>query len=226
MSIAGETIDYGPCAFLDAYDPAAVFSSIDEAGRYAYGRQPRIAAWNLARLAEALLPLLAPDPDAAVRSAQDAIGRFGPRFEATYLRGLRAKVGIASEEAGDDELTQDLLARMQAAQTDWTLGFRSLPDAADRLEPAPFGDWGERWLARLAREPGDRGAAIRAVNPLYIPRNHLVEAALQAAIGGDLAPFEALLDVLALPYERRPGLERFALPPSPGERVLATFCGT
>ena len=228
VAISGETIDYGPCAFMDAYDPATVFSSIDQAGRYAYGRQPRIAGWNLARLAEALLPLLAPATDDAIEIAKAAIAGFGERFEAVYLAGLRAKIGLGTERPGDDDLAQDLLRLMQERAADWTLSFRALSDGDDAAARAlfDFDAWAPRWRARRADEPADGGAAMRAVNPLYIPRNHLVEAALAAAVAGDLVPFEQLLDVLARPFEKRAGLERFALPPRPEERVLATFCGT
>jgi uncharacterized protein YdiU (UPF0061 family) len=236
MAISGETIDYGPCAFMDHYDPATVFSSIDEAGRYAYGRQPRIAAWNLARLAEALLPLLGLDRDAGVAAAQAALGTFGPRFEAAYLAGLRRKIGLSTERAGDDDLTQDLLRHMQEAGADWTLTFRGLADAVDGDDAfvrglfnpgAAYDAWADRWKARLADETGDRAADMRAVNPLYIPRNHLVEAALRAAVEqGDFAPFETLLDAIVQPFAQRAGLEVFAEPPRPEERVLATFCGT
>ncbi len=219
MAISGETIDYGPCAFMDHYDPATVFSSIDQAGRYAYGRQPRIAAWNLARLAEALLPLLGLDRDAGVVAAQAALATFGPRFETAYLGGLRRKIGLATEQPGDDDLTQDLLRLMEEANADWTNTFRNLADGIGISE-----EWSARWRARLAQEPAPLD--LHAVNPLYIPRNHLVEAALTAATAGDYAPFEELLAVITSPYDRRPGLDRFAQPPLPEERVLATFCGT
>ena len=239
MAISGETIDYGPCAFMDAYDPATVFSSIDTGGRYAYGNQPRIAAWNLARLAECLLPLLGEDRDAAIASAQESLTGFAPRFEGAYLAGLRRKVGLATERGGDDDLTQDLLKHMQEGGADWTLTFRALADAAEGRDEearelfspgAAYDAWAERWRARLAQEPGspaERAAAMRAINPLYVPRNHLVEAALNAAVErGDYGPFEELLDVITHPFERRPGLDRYTLPPRPEERVLATFCGT
>jgi len=239
MAISGETIDYGPCAFMDTYDPATVFSSIDEAGRYAYGRQPRIAAWNLARLAETLLPLLGPNQEAAIESAKEALASFAPRFEAAYQIGLRRKVGLETGQEGDDALAQDLLRHMQEGGADWTLTFRALADAAEGNDAparalfspgAAWDAWAERWNARLAREPGspaERAAMMRALNPLYIPRNHLVEAALNAAVhSDDCRPFEELLGVIAKPCERRPGLERFAQPPRPEERVLATFCGT
>ena len=240
-SIAGETIDYGPCAFMDAYDPATVFSSIDHLGRYAYGNQPRIAQWNLARLAEALLPLLGADKDPALAAAQEALAAFGPRFEAAYLGGLRRKLGLIAACEGDTALVQDLLELMARSGADFTLTFRRLCDAAagpegDAAVRALFADagtydaWAARWRQRLmedSREPAARGAAMRAVNPAFIPRNHLVEAALAAATERqDLGPFEELLEVVTRPYEDRPGLERYAWPPGPGERVHQTFCGT
>jgi uncharacterized protein YdiU (UPF0061 family) len=238
MAISGETIDYGPCAFMEAYDPSTVFSSIDHAGRYAYGNQPRIAAWNLARLAEALLPLLGPDEKTAIKAATEALGGFAPRFEAVYLPGLRRKAGLLTAQDGDDALIEDLLRGMHEAGADWTLTFRALADAAEGDEAAAvalFGSggfwegWAGRWRARLgqeARDPAERAAALRAINPLYIPRNHLVEAALNAAQSGDFEPFEELLGAITRPYEPREGLERFTLPARPEERVLATFCGT
>ena len=240
-SIAGETIDYGPCAFLDAYDPAAVFSSIDHLGRYAYGNQPRIAQWNLARLAETLLPLLGEDDDSALASAREALAAFGPRFEAAHLGGLRRKLGLATERAGDAALAGDLLRLMAGNGADFTLTFRHLGDAAatgreDDAARALFADvgaydaWAARWRRRLAEEPGEpeaRRATMHAANPAYIPRNHLVEAALEAAVERrDLGPFEELLVVVARPYADRPGLERYAAPPGPEERVDRTFCGT
>jgi uncharacterized protein YdiU (UPF0061 family) len=240
-SVAGETIDYGPCAFMDAYDPATVFSSIDSFGRYAYGNQPRIAQWNLARLAETLLPLLAEEQEAALEAARDALTAFAPRFEAAYLGGLRRKIGLATEREEDAPLVQDLLTRMAANGADFTLTFRRLCDAAAGPEgdagvralfadPAAYDAWAAGWRRRLAEEPSDaaaRSAAMRAVNPVFIPRNHLVEAALDAAVGRqDFGPFEDLLEVLSHPYEDRPGLERYTAPPAPEERVLQTFCGT
>ena len=198
MTISGETIDYGPCAFMDNYDPATVFSSIDERGRYAYGRQPGIAAWNLARFAETLLPLLAADQDAAIKVAEQALSGFGPTFEAAYLAGMRRKIGLDGDDSVDDALVQDLLRHLHEGALDWTLTFRALAHAADGNEgPAramlgPTGDgWFDRWTARLVRSSA-HAAEMRAVNPLYIPRNHLVEAALVAAIAGDYRPFEEL----------------------------------
>jgi uncharacterized protein YdiU (UPF0061 family) len=242
-SIAGETIDYGPCAFLDAYDPATVFSSIDHLGRYAYGNQPRVAQWNLARLAEALLPLLAEDgdEDAALAGAREALAAFGPRFEAAYLGGLRRKIGLVTEREGDAALAQDLLRRMAENGADFTLTFRRLSDAAagpegDAAVRALFTDagaydaWAVRWRGRLAEDPGEpeaRRAAMRAANPAFIPRNHLVEAALAAGVERqDFGPFEELLEVVSRPYEERPEFERYAAPPGPEERVHQTFCGT
>jgi serine/tyrosine/threonine adenylyltransferase len=240
-SIAGETIDYGPCAFLDAYDPAAVFSSIDHFGRYAYANQPRIAQWNLARLAECLLPLLGEDEEAALAAAQESLAAFGPRFEAAYLGGLRRKIGLSSEREGDAALAQDLLRCMAENGADFTLTFRRLCDAAAGpngdaavramfTDAGAYDDWAVRWRRRLDEEPGEpeaRRAAMRTANPAFIPRNHLVEAALSAAVQrGDFGPFEGLLDALSRPFDDRPGLERYAVPPKPEERVLQTFCGT
>jgi uncharacterized protein YdiU (UPF0061 family) len=241
-SIAGETIDYGPCAFMDAYDPSTVFSSIDLGGRYAYGNQPRVAQWNLARLAETLLPLLGEDEDSVLAAAREALAAFGPRFEAAYLGGLRRKIGLSSaaEREGDTELAQDLLRRMAENGADFTLTFRRLGDAAAAgpegdaavralfADPGAYDAWAGRWRRRLAEEPGEpeaRVAAMRAVNPAVIPRNHLVEAALTAAVESrDFGPFEELLEVVSRPYEERPGLERYASPPE-ADRVYQTFCG-
>ena len=240
-SVAGETIDYGPCAFMDAYDPATVFSSIDQHGRYAYGNQPRIVVWNLARLAETLLPLFAEDQDQAVEVAQEALTAFSPAFEAAYFGGLRRKIGLATEQDGDTALVNDLLKLMAENAADFTLTFRRLCDAAADpdadaqvralfSDPAGFDAWAVRWRWRLGEEsaePAAIRAAMRAVNPAYIPRNHRVEAALNAAIQReDYAPFEQLLEVLARPFEERAGFETYALPPEPEERVLQTFCGT
>jgi len=239
-SLACETIDYGPCAFMDAYHPATVFSSIDHRGRYAYANQPPIVHWNLACLAQALLPLLGPDQETAVAEAQAAVDAFPARYNAAWVAGMRAKLGLAEARAGDRALAEDLLERMAANRADFTLTFRRLADAAAGegdagvralfAEPAAFDAWAARWRARLAEEAGDpeaRGAAMRAVNPAFIPRNHRVEAALAAAVDeGDLGPFEALMEVLARPYEDQPGREAYAEPPGPDEAVCVTFCGT
>ena len=240
-SIAGETIDYGPCAFMDEYDPATVFSSIDRQGRYAYGNQPRIAIWNLARLAETLLPLLSENEDQAVAIAQECLSGFGATFEAAYFGGLRRKIGLSSARDGDDVLTQDLLKAMTENQADFTLTFRGLCNAAVKPErdaavrdlfvnPSVYDAWAVRWRERLALEDGTpeaRRDAMRAVNPAYIPRNHNVEAALNAAIEReDFAPFETLLGVVTHPFEDQPGFARYAAPPVASERVRQTFCGT
>jgi serine/tyrosine/threonine adenylyltransferase len=232
-SIAGETIDYGPCAFMEAYDPGATFSSIDRLGRYAYGNQPRIALWNLTRLAECLLPLLG-DTDEA---AKEALLAFAPRFQATYFAGLRQKIGVVVEQEGDNTLAQDLLDLMAADGTDFTLTFRLLCDAAEDpaddaavralfKQPDAYGHWATRWRTRLASEV-EPHVGMRAVNPRFIPRNHLVEATLVAASEReDFRPFEELLAVLARPYRDDPDLIRYATPARDEERVLQTFCGT
>ncbi len=237
-AISGETIDYGPCAFMDAYDPNTVFSSIDHAGRYRYGQQPRIVHWNLARLAEALLPLLAEDTDQAVAIAQQVLAGFGDSFQAAWLGGLGRKLGLAEPREGDEALAQDLLAAMAAGGADFTLAFRTLAAAADG-DPAPLRDqfldraaleeWLPRWHARLAAEPmppAARRAAMLAANPAVIPRNHLVEQALEAAVAGDdLAPFEALLAAVRRPFET-PADPRYGAPDPDGNPGFQTFCGT
>lgn len=238
-SISGETIDYGPCAFLDAYNPAQVFSSIDEMGRYAYANQPRIALWNLTRLAECLLPLFADDQDQAVEQAQTILGEFPEKFTAAYQAGLRAKVGLFTARDGDEALIQDLLDAMAKNAADFTLTFRQLGDAAaddaadaraQFTEPAAFDEWAARWRARLALEqpmPAERKAAMDAVNPAFIPRNHRIEAVIAAAVDNDdFAPFEELVAVLAQPYQDQPHYAAYADPPLPDQRVMRTFCGT
>ncbi|HEY5794906.1 MAG TPA: YdiU family protein [Bosea sp. (in: a-proteobacteria)] len=234
-SIAGETIDYGPCAFLDAYDPATVFSSIDVAGRYAYGNQPSIALWNLTRLAEALLPLLDADTDAAVALAQNALGAFAPRFQAGYDAAIARKLGLHGDSEADTALGAEFLGLLATHGADFTLSFRHLARLqagaageeplrmALRDDPAVDG-WLERWRERSAgTEPG----AMLAVNPAYIPRNHRVEAAIRAAQEhDDFAPFEELLTVLAQPFDERAEFAEYENPPRPEERVRATFCGT
>jgi uncharacterized protein YdiU (UPF0061 family) len=243
-SISGETIDYGPCAFMEAYDPATVFSSIDIYGRYAYGNQPSIALWNLTRLAEALLPLLeqeAGDQEAALASAKEALAAFEPQFEAARMTGLRRKLGLFTDCEGDARLAQDLLERMAANRADFTLTFRRLcesvagPEGDRRVcalfaDPGAYDSWAAEWRRRLGEESVSwqtRAAMMRTANPAFIPRNHLVEAALDAAVvRQDLQPFEALLDVVSRPYEDRPFLERYATPARPEECVRQTFCGT
>ncbi len=243
-SISGETIDYGPCAFLEIYEPDKVFSSIDANGRYAYSNQPAAMHWNLTRLAEALLPLLrqeAGSDDAGLDAAKQALAGFAPEHEAARLAGLRRKLGLLSEQEGDAALAEDLLERMAANQADFTLTFRTLSDAAAGPEgdaavralfadPAAYDAWAVRWRLRL-REEGvparERAMAMRRANPIFIPRNHLVEAMIVAAVTReDFQPFEELLDAVTRPCEDRSGLERFSTPARPEECVLHTFCGT
>jgi uncharacterized protein YdiU (UPF0061 family) len=234
-SVAGETIDYGPCAFLDTYKPDTVFSSIDQGGRYAYANQPRICHWNMARFGETLLPLLSDDSDAALALANETLSSFQGHYGRALLDGMRRKLGLLTEEDGDGKLAQDLLDAMTDGHADFTQTFRALdPDGDDTVRPlfaeaAAYDAWAAQWRERLAREPLDaaaRRAVLHAANPAYIPRNHRVEAALAAAIErDDFAPFEALLAVLARPFEERPEFADYAEPP-PDEGVYRTFCGT
>jgi len=230
MTISGETIDYGPCAFLEAFDPATVYSSIDHSGRYAYGNQPAVAQWNLARLAEALLPLLDDDQERAVATAVEALGGFGPRYHAAWIAGMRAKLGRPDDDGLDEALVRDLLVLLDADHVDHTSFFRTLATAArGDAEPtrrlfidlAGIDAWLARWRA-LAPDPG----AMDRVNPLYIPRNHLVEEALAAATDGDLAPFDRLVAAVSAPFDERPGLERYAQPAPADFTDYRTFCGT
>lgn len=236
-SISGETIDYGPCAFIDAFRPQAVFSAIDRNGRYAYGNQPHMAAWNLARLAETLLPLLGESEGEAIAVAHGLLENFGGQFESAHLEVMSSKLGLATAAEGDRELIHSLMGHMAEASADFTLTFRTLAGAVE--DEAPFrevlsaapriGEWLDRWRARLAVEPiatAERVAGMRAVNPLYIARNHQVEAVIQAGLRGDFGPFATLNEVLARPFDEQPGMERFALAPKSEERVLQTFCGT
>jgi uncharacterized protein YdiU (UPF0061 family) len=239
-SISGETIDYGPCAFMDQFDPATVFSSIDEFGRYAYANQPRIALWNLTRFAESLLPLFDDDKDKAIAQAETALVGFADSFNTAYKTGLRRKLGLFTEQDDDPALAQDLLNAMKPGKADFTLTFRRLSDAAGDgdlsdvralfEEPAAFDEWAARWLERTATEPqsaAERRAAMRAVNPAFIPRNHRIEAVIRAAVDrDDYAPFEELLTVLAKPFEDQPDYAAYMQPPEPEQRVLQTFCGT
>ncbi|MGA9668961.1 MAG: YdiU family protein [Terracidiphilus sp.] len=243
-SISGETIDYGPCAFMEAYDPATVFSSIDQRGRYAYGNQPAAAHWNLARLAEALLSVLVEETgseEAAIASAHESLAAFEPQFEVARKAGLRRKLGLFTEREGDAELAQDLQDRMAANRADFTLTFRRLCDAAAGQEgdekvrilfavPDAYDSWASQWRKRLTEEPNSpqsRAEAMRAINPAFIPRNHMVEAVLNAAVWRqDFQPFEELLAVVSRPFDDRPDLERYATPARPEEYVSQTFCGT
>lgn len=240
-SISGETIDYGPCAFMDHYDPAMVFSSIDEMGRYAYANQPQIAQWNMARFAECLLPLFSDEKEQAMAEAQSALSKFPKKFNNSYQAGLRSKLGLFTARDGDPDLAQTLLDAMAKNQADFTLTFRRLSEAAldpaeDReirqlfADPAAYDEWAIQWRQRIGEEPQDAGtrkAAMRSVNPAFIPRNHRVEAVIEAAVNrDDFAPFEELLSVLSKPYQDQPAFADYAQPPKPHQRVLQTFCGT
>ncbi len=240
MAISGETIDFGPCAFMDAHDSATVFSSIDTRGRYAYANQPAAAQWNLARFAETLLALIDPQSDRAIELATAVVADFSREFDEQWLAGMRRKLGLFTEEEGDLALIRALLDIMQRGAADFTLTFRRLcaaaeSDAADAAidglftEPAAVHDWRQAWRSRLAREPqpaSEHAAYMRLVNPAVIPRNHRIEEVIVAAVErGDTAPFEALSQVLSRPYEE-PATAAYANPPLPEERVLQTFCGT
>ena len=241
MALSGETIDYGPCAFLDEYDARKVFSSIDHHGRYAFGNQPLLAQWNLARFAETLLPLISTDERKAEQLALDVLDPFVARVDDVYLQTMRARLGLATNEEGDAVLARQLLSLMQLSAADYTLTLRSLADVISdpqgglRLQamlPAdPHGSaaWLGAWRARLLRDPleaADRRALMHAASPAVIPRNHLVEAALsQASLHGDLQPFQALLEAVQRPYDE-PADPVFTTPPAPQERVRRTFCGT
>ncbi|MDH3240208.1 MAG: YdiU family protein [Alphaproteobacteria bacterium] len=243
--VSGETIDYGPCAFMDGYDPAAVYSSIDLRGRYAYQNQPSIARWNLASFATTLLPLLDSDIDRAVEAAESVVNAFGRQFNLAWSAEFRAKMGLAEEKDGDAELAQDLLERMAANHADFTLTFRRLGNLSgteDGTHPkadsavaglfddaASIREWLGKWRARLASEKqGDlaRQSAMRATNPAYIPRNHRIEQVISAALAGDFGPFGKLADILSKPFDEQPENAGYQLPPGPEEVVHTTFCGT
>lgn len=239
MTLSGETIDYGPCAFMDQYDPATVFSSIDRQGRYAFANQARIAHWNLARLVEALLPLLNPDRDAALAKAQEAIERFPTLFNERWQGVMRAKLGLGTEEPGDAELINGLLQWMHRRDADYTNTFRDLSSRLVMDDPAALGThlndaeftaWHQRWRKRLDHQPGGADEAVsrmRLANPAVIPRNHRVEAALDAAVrDGDLDPAVRLLEVLGNPYHADLDESEYRQPPEPEQRVYQTFCGT
>jgi uncharacterized protein YdiU (UPF0061 family) len=241
MAVSGETIDFGPCAFMDSYDPAAVFSSIDRQGRYAFGNQPHAAVWNLARLAETLLPIIDSSADRAVELASEVVAAFSVHFADAWLAGLRRKLGLSMREDGDAALADDLLDAMHRNHADFTLAFRRLCDAAESEErdggvrslfanPRNYDEWASRWRARLAREPLEpraRAEAMRQVNPAFIPRNHRIEQVINAAVENqDFGPFAEMSTALSQPYQPLEGFESYADPPDPSERVLQTFCGT
>ena len=232
MTISGETIDYGPCAFMEAYDPDTVFSSIDLWGRYAYGNQPVIAGWNLARFAEALLPLLADNVEEAVALAEESFGVFRSAYDAVWSSGMRAKLGLSADVDAEavTPLVDELLRLLNESRVDYTSFFRHLGEAArGDAEPvrglfidlAGFDDWMSRWRAL-----GPDAELMDRTNPIYIPRNHLVEEALSAATAGDLDPLQRLLEAVTAPYEKRPGLERYASPAPEDFGAYQTFCGT
>jgi len=229
VTISGQTIDYGPCAFLEAFDPATVFSSIDEGGRYAYGNQPAVAEWNLARLAEAMLPLLHDDPEQAVVLAVEALGEFRVHYAAAWSAGMAAKLGVRAESAGATLLAEELLGLMAQGRVDHTSFFRNLshaargdagPVRAGVLDLVAVDSWLERWQAL-----GPDADAMDRVNPIYLARNHLVEQALAAGTAGDLDPLTSLLEAVRAPFDERPGLERYA-EPGPVDPTYRTFCGT
>jgi uncharacterized protein YdiU (UPF0061 family) len=234
MALSGETIDYGPCAFMDAYDPATVFSSIDTQGRYAYGNQPYIAAWNLARFAETLLPLLHEDEEQAVKLAEDAISDFTGLYHRNWLTGMRAKLGIFNEELQDESLIEDLLTMMQKYRADYTNTFRALtfdkPEDTVLFGTTEFTQWQELWQARLGRQQEPKASShqlMRNSNPALIPRNHRVEDALEAAVKqGDYSVMERLLDVLSSPYAHSPEQADYSTLPTLSNRPYQTFCGT
>ena len=243
MQVAGETIDYGPCAFMDSFHPGTVYSSIDAGGRYAYSNQPQIAHWNMARLAEAMLPILDSDPQGAVDAANAALATFPDLFQAAWDAAFRRKLGLTAAQEGDRALAHDLLTIMAAQQADFTLTFRRLADLAtpgpdNAAEPAfraSFADpaaadaWLRTWRERLAQEPSaqaGRTQAMRRASPAFIPRNHLVEEALLEAEASRLGPLEDLIEVLRRPFDDQPGREAHGLPPRPDQVVTATFCGT
>lgn len=234
MTLSGETIDYGPCAFMDTYDPATVFSSIDREGRYAYGNQPYIGAWNLARLAESLLPLLHDDEEQALKLAEEAIGGFTEQFQRHWLAGMRAKLGLFNVEPEDEALIKELLKLMHKHRADYTNTFRALTfgkwqDMA-LSEDAEFEPWLQRWQSRLDREEKSKEAShqlMRDSNPAVIPRNHRVEEALEAAEkNGDYSVMERLLSVLANPYAHTAEQEEYCQLPEPSLRPYRTYCGT
>jgi uncharacterized protein YdiU (UPF0061 family) len=234
MAISGETIDYGPCAFMDAYDPATVFSSIDTHGRYAYGNQPHIAAWNLARFAETLLPLLHVNEEQAIKLAEDAISDFNELYHRNWLSGMRAKLGIFNEEPEDESLFEVLLSMMQKHHADFTNTFISLtfdkPEDTVLFGTTAFTQWHEQWQTRLGRQQEPKASShqlMRNSNPALIPRNHRVEAAIKAAVNnGDYNVMERLLDVLSRPYAHSPEHADYSTLPELSSIPYRTFCGT
>jgi uncharacterized protein YdiU (UPF0061 family) len=232
MTISGETIDYGPCAFMDTYDPETVFSSIDVQGRYAYQNQPGITGWNLARFAEALLPLLDQDIEKAVKIAQSAVTEFPKFYRENWLAGMQAKLGLFNEEKEDEALFQDLLTIMKTYKADYTNTFRALTaeklENSDLFESKEFAQWHELWQKRLGRQKQSKAESqelMKNNNPAVIPRNHRVEEALDAAQKEDYSVMEILLEVLSSPYES-PVQPEYCTPSAPSNQPYQTYCGT
>src|ERR1700760_2059940 len=224
--ISGENIDYGPCAFMDTFDPATVFSSIDDQGRYAYGNQPRVLQWNLARLAETLLPLVGDSSEAAVEAATEVLNGFASAYDQHWAEGMAAKLGLA---APDRHLAEDILKLMRVQKVDFTQFFRALAAGTARTlftEPEPFDAWAARREALLPADRAGVAAAMDRVNPVYIPRNHRVEEALAQATAGDLGPFHQLVDAVSRPFDERPGLAGYTGPAPMGGALYVTYCGT
>ncbi|MGG7161116.1 protein adenylyltransferase SelO [Clostridium baratii] len=233
MTISGETIDYGPCAFMDTYDPETVFSSIDIYGRYAYKNQPNMAVWNLARFAETLLPLLSTDQDEAINLAEDALAEFSEIFKNNWISGMRAKLGIFNEEAEDEELIKNLLSIMQKYKADYTNTFRALTiddlNGSEIFNSEEFKEWYKMWQERLSRQDESKDLSkklMKSSNPAVIPRNHRVEEALEAAEKGDYSVMDKLLDVLINPFEYSKNQEEYAKLPKPSSCKYKTYCGT
>ena len=240
-SVVGETLDYGPCAFVDAYDPQAVFSSIDQNGRYSFSNQPAIAQWNLARFAETLLPLFGAEQEQSIALATESINAYTSKFEQEWLKAMRSKVGLLQAQPEDADLINALLDVMHRTQADFTVTFRGLADYLERdrsglgveealRDHADFRGWLRRWEQRGAQESASSAVRLdtmRRANPRYIPRNHRIEEVIEAATAEeDFSPFEALLAVIVRPFDEQPGATAFAAPPRPDQRVLETFCGT
>jgi serine/tyrosine/threonine adenylyltransferase len=241
MTVSGQTIDFGPCAFIDTFDPMAVFSSIDERGRYAWGNQPGMAQWNLARLTECLLPLISDKAEEALKQGNDRVVGFANSYQRYWLVEMRAKLGLEREEAEDAGLISGLMEALHQGRADFTRTFRALANLSESgsqglaardefTDPAPFDLWLPQWQARLTREthnPHERAMAMQKVNPAFIPRNHRIEEVIEAAVErDDFQPFETLNRVLSQPFEDQPEFEVYTHAPLEHERVLATFCGT
>lgn len=237
VTISGETIDYGPCAFLDGYSETQVFSSIDRNGRYAFGNQPVVCRWNLYRLASALIEAIVAVDEADNEAARQLLDGFGARYEGHWIAALRPKLGLASAEDDDLELAQSLFTALEGQQADFTRLFRALSASLaegystvgdELIDPAALKPWWEQWQARLSREPADpaRAAKMDAANPLYVPRNHLADAALAAAEAGDMGPFDELLALVSAPFTPRDRMERYTHGAPSGTPAHVTYCGT